>query len=279
MKHLLFVFFFLPLTAAAQPLKQNGLDAQSNQKQIETHSVTIKTASDIRMEASLRAAGPSFILQLSGSGIGASMINMNDPVIFLLDNDNTITVKPVAIQGTESNNDINTYKHEYEISEEDLAYLSQHNLQGVRKYSIKGFDDIYPEEKNATNLKTLSAFFLQTLDKANLLKARKSSNAPAFPGGKEVLLSFLNRNLKVLPPLERGEKKKAQVELKIEADGSVNNIQIKQSAGTSYDNELLRVLKRMPKWKPAFQNNKQVNAVVTQEITFFQDGTKVRVQL
>jgi len=51
-------------------------------------------------------------------------------------------------------------------------------------------------------------------------------------------------------------------------DGVVTAFQIIQSAGSVYDNEVLRVLKKMPKWKPAIQNNLPVARSFTQPVTF-----------
>ncbi len=277
MKCLLLVLCFLPFAAEAQMLKQNESDMQSNKKQIETYPVILKSASDIKMDVSLRAAGPTFFLQLTGSGIGANTVQMNDETIFLLDNDSTVTIRSTTVQGYDFSQMIKTYKHEYSISQEDLEVLSRHNLQALRKYSAKGFDDIYLDGKNAEEFKTLCGVFLQELNKAQLLKAIVRT-APAFPGGKEVFLSFLNRNLKVRPSFATGEKKVASIQFQVSADGSINVIQIKQSAGTSYDDELLRILKRMPKWKPALQNGKPVDSTITQQIIFYKQDTVTKVQ-
>jgi len=48
----------------------------------------------------------------------------------------------------------------------------------------------------------------------------------------------------------------------------VTNFEVIQSAGGMYDNEVIRVLKKMPKWKPAIQNNQPVARYFTQPVTF-----------
>jgi protein TonB len=40
----------------------------------------------------------------------------------------------------------------------------------------------------------------------------------------------------------------------IEMDGSISNIQIRESSGKIYSEEVVRVLSEMPKWKPRFRN-------------------------
>ncbi len=61
----------------------------------------------------------------------------------------------------------------------------------------------------------------------------------------------------------------AVVQFLVKADGSINDLQIKESAGLAFDNEAIRVLKRMPKWKPASEKGKAVDAIVTQPVIFY----------
>jgi protein TonB len=127
-------------------------------------------------------------------------------------------------------------------------------------------------------LKALCASFWQTLDRERLLLPKPKPTSPAFPGGREVWLSFLNKNLQALPPLQPGEQKKAMIQFQVSEDGSISDLQLKQSAGTPYDNELLRILKRMPQWKPSLFQGKEVSSLVTQPINFYLEEGKVAVR-
>jgi TonB family protein len=245
---------------------------------MESFPVNLKSAPGIKMDVSLRSSGTSFFVELRGSGIGANTVDIDDQVIFLLENDSTVTVKSRTAQTYDYSKSTNTYKHEYWISLKDLEYLSKHNLQALRKYSSNKFDDIYLGEENADKVKALSALFINELKKSNVLQTKAPLIPPGFPGGNEVLLNFLNRNLKPPPELQSGEKKLAVVQFLVKADGSINDFQIKQSAGLPFDNEVLRVLKRMPKWKPAMDNGKKVDAIVTQPVTFSFTNTTGKVQ-
>ena len=51
-------------------------------------------------------------------------------------------------------------------------------------------------------------------------------------------------------------------------DGRISNIEFVQSAGSAYDNEVVRVLKKMPRWKPAQQNGQNVTTTFTQPVIF-----------
>lgn len=269
MKQFIIILLFFPLATGAQKLKFNEYDKYLKQRRVESFPVKLKSTPEIKMDISLRYVGTSFFVQLTGSGIGANVVGVNDQVIFLLDNDSTVTVKSPAVQAYDYSQAVSTYTHEYVLSFEDLENLSRHNLQALRKYSVENYDDIYIEKENADKLKELSAVFIDELKKGNLLQAKVLLIPPGFPGGNEVLLNFLNKNLKPPPELQTGEKKIAVVQFLVKADGSINDFQIMKSPGVSFGNELLRVLKRMPKWKPALENGKHVDAIVTQPVTFY----------
>jgi len=278
MKEFLIILLFFPLALGAQTLKVSDYDKTLKEWRIESFPVNLKSAPGIKMDVALRSSGNSFFVELQGSGIGSKPVDIDDQVIFLLDNDSTVTVKSRTAQPYDYSKSTNTYKHEYKISLQDLEYLSKHNLQALRKYSSKKFDDIYIGEENAEKVKALSTLFINELKKSNVVQTKAPLIPPAFPGGNEVMLNFLNRNLKAPPELQSGEKKLAVVQFVVKADGSIYDLQIKQSGGASYDNEVLRVLRRMPKWKPALDNGKKVDAIVTQPISFSPSNTTGKVQ-
>jgi hypothetical protein len=270
-----------PLFAIAQNLKQNEVDTATQKKLMETYPVTLIEASDVRMDATLKAADTAFLLQLAGWGIGASTVVANDPAIFLLDNDSTVTVQSTTIQGYNDADSVKTYKHDYTIGQEGLEMLSRHRVVAVRKYSVIGHEDIYLGERDGANLRSLFAIFLAQLGKEKLLKTKEKAvaTAPAFPGGTAALLSFFNNNLKLASPAETAVPPIAVLQFQVTVDGSIHNIQVKESAGTLYDNELVRIVKRMPRWKPAQEDGKLVNAMVTQAIGFYRTGETIKVRL
>jgi protein TonB len=92
--------------------------------------------------------------------------------------------------------------------------------------------------------------------------------APEFPGGMNAWVKFLSANLITPSELDAGEKKTVMIRFKVSTDGTVNGFEILQSAGSLYDNEVIRVLKKMPKWKPAMQNGHTVSTSFTQPVTF-----------
>lgn len=99
-------------------------------------------------------------------------------------------------------------------------------------------------------------------------KEIKPDRQPQFPGGMQAWLLFLERNLHVPEELESGEKRTALVRFHVAEDGSITRFQVVQSAGSAFDNEVIRVLKKMPKWTPAMQAGQPVAVSFTQPVTF-----------
>lgn len=82
---------------------------------------------------------------------------------------------------------------------------------------------------------------------------------PEFPGGDEERVRFLNKNLTY--PQEARETNTSgtvYLEFVVERDGSISNISIKRGIGGGCDEEAVRVVKMMPKWKPGRQQGHEV---------------------
>lgn len=92
--------------------------------------------------------------------------------------------------------------------------------------------------------------------------------APEFPGGPGALHRFLSKNLNTPGDLGAGEQKLVKVRFKVDTDGSVTGLEIVESGGREFDNEVLRVVKKMPRWTPAFQNGIHVPVSYMIPVTF-----------
>ena len=68
--------------------------------------------------------------------------------------------------------------------------------------------------------------------------------------------------------LGKDELKTVRINFKVDVDGTVTGFTVLQSAGREFDNEVIRVLKKMPRWKPAMQNGRPVAVPFTQPVTF-----------
>lgn len=91
---------------------------------------------------------------------------------------------------------------------------------------------------------------------------------PEFPGGMQAWVAFLRRYLQTPDDLAEGEKKTVMVSFVVDTDGAVTGFKVTQSGGRNFDEEVIRVLRKMPKWKPGIQNGRAVALTYTQPVTF-----------
>ena len=92
--------------------------------------------------------------------------------------------------------------------------------------------------------------------------------APEFPGGKDALIRFLKLNLITPEELQAGEKKTVEIRFKVGIDGLVSELDIVKSGGSPFDREVIRVCRKMPRWKPAVQNGANIAVSYLLPITF-----------
>jgi protein TonB len=91
---------------------------------------------------------------------------------------------------------------------------------------------------------------------------------PEFPGGITGWMRFLQRNLKA--PDENGDINKITVIIKfvVNEDGSLTNMEIVKSGGSVFDEEVLRVMKKSPKWVAGSNHGKKVKVYHSQPVIF-----------
>jgi TonB family protein len=82
---------------------------------------------------------------------------------------------------------------------------------------------------------------------------------PKFPGGEKALMDYVSNNVKY--PEEAKNKNIAGrvfVSFVVEKDGSIGEVKVLRGIGGGCDEEAVRVIKGMPKWKPGIQKGKPV---------------------
>lgn len=89
-----------------------------------------------------------------------------------------------------------------------------------------------------------------------------------FPGGPDSLVAYFNRSLQTPDALQVGERKTVLASYYVGSDGFVSNVQILQSAGKVYDEEVVRVVQQMPRWKPKTKGLKATGETLKQPFTF-----------
>jgi TonB family protein len=90
-----------------------------------------------------------------------------------------------------------------------------------------------------------------------------------FPGGEMASVRFLGANVKY-PTIakENGIQGMVVVGFIVEKDGSITNASIVKDIGGGCGTEAMRVVKTMPKWEPAKQNNQPVRSKVNLPVKF-----------
>lgn len=82
---------------------------------------------------------------------------------------------------------------------------------------------------------------------------------PEFPGGNKILFTFISKNFKYTDEMKEKELKgRVVASFVVEKDGSLSDIKVIRSIGYGTEDEVLRILKSMPKWIPGEQNGKKV---------------------
>jgi protein TonB len=92
---------------------------------------------------------------------------------------------------------------------------------------------------------------------------------PTFPGGMGALMKYLAENIKY-PPLakESGIQGRVFINFVVEPDGRISNVKVLRGIGGGCDEEAVRVIKSMPKWKPGKQRGKAVRVQYRMPIKF-----------
>jgi len=92
---------------------------------------------------------------------------------------------------------------------------------------------------------------------------------PSFPGGDEALLKYLGKNIKY-PAIAKdaGIQGTVYVTFVVDERGDVKDVKVLRSIGGGTDEEAIRVVENMPRWKPGKQRGKAVKVQYNLPIRF-----------
>ncbi|GAB4049959.1 energy transducer TonB [Spirosoma litoris] len=92
---------------------------------------------------------------------------------------------------------------------------------------------------------------------------------PEYPGGISALMNFLGKNLNYpRSAASAGVSGRVFVSFVVNTDGSLTDIQILKGIGFGCDEEALRVMNKMPHWKPGKQSGRAVRVRYNLPIAF-----------
>ena len=100
-----------------------------------------------------------------------------------------------------------------------------------------------------------------------------------FPGGENKFFRFIYQNFKYPTlALEAGKQGRVACLVTIGQDGNVNDVEITTSVDPALDAEVIRVMKKMPKWEPAQLAGKAIETKIPLGILFKIDGSDLKTE-
>ena len=98
---------------------------------------------------------------------------------------------------------------------------------------------------------------------------RVVEDLPQFPGGAAEFMKWLTKNLKYpISAQKRMVKGRVVAQFIVNTDGSVSDLELTEHLDGSCDQEVLRVLRMMPKWQAGMMNAKPCRTKVCIPIVF-----------
>jgi periplasmic protein TonB len=113
--------------------------------------------------------------------------------------------------------------------------------------------------------------FRKTVKPVEDVVFQKVENEAGFIGGQEAWQKFIQTNLKADVPGNNGApagEYTVLVRFTIYKDGSLNDFVLENNPGYGTGEEVIRLLKTSPNWRPAMQSGNKVKAIYRQPINF-----------
>ena len=93
--------------------------------------------------------------------------------------------------------------------------------------------------------------------------------SPRYKKGDEAMRQFIADNIRFTPTMSAAcGQFKVKVACVVERNGRLSAMRVIQSADSLYDAEAIRVLKKMPRWRPARMEGKRVRSLVVIDVPF-----------
>ena len=122
-------------------------------------------------------------------------------------------------------------------------------------------------KQETTEVETVETMVKEEVVEEEVLKVVEEM--PVFPGGAGKMKEYIAKNI-VYPTyaIENGIQGRVFVTFVVERDGSISNVKAMRGIGFGCDEEAIRVIQSMPKWKPARQRGETVRCSYTIPIVF-----------
>jgi protein TonB len=91
---------------------------------------------------------------------------------------------------------------------------------------------------------------------------------PAYPGGMNALVKFLQKNLQTPDEIQNGEIVNVRIKFVVGYNGKLQSFVTVLDGGDAYNKEVMRVLKKMPDWIPGKSKGENVSVFYTIPVKF-----------
>ena len=98
---------------------------------------------------------------------------------------------------------------------------------------------------------------------------RSVEQMPRFPGGEAALIKYIQENLKY-PQGQEDVEGKVLFQFVVKKNGKIGEVKVLSVLGKDFDQEAIRVVKSLPKFKPGRQNGKAVDVWYTLHVPYKQ---------
>lgn len=163
----------------------------------------------------------------------------------------------VSIQGT-NKSVLTNDRGEFRV-EADYNHPVVFRAEGMenQKYSIEYF---------ITNPDEVKKVYMNTRNAGNIYTSAETM--PEFPGGMKAYFNYLKQYQKNPSSNKSARNGVVVVQFVVEIDGSITEPTVVRKMSPEYDEEALRLIKNMPKWKPAEDHGLKIRCKYSLPVSF-----------
>lgn len=151
----------------------------------------------------------------------------------------------------------------YKLTKETKQNIRE-AMRQLREKDANEYDKTFPYSYDTSGITTVEQSPQDTSAPVKFAEVM-----PEFPGGPGALNAFIRNTIKYPQAAKnRGIQGTVYVRFTIEKNGEVTNHKIARGVSAELDSEAMRMVKKMPRWKPGTMNGHPVRIEMTQPIRF-----------
>jgi TonB family protein len=160
----------------------------------------------------------------------------------------------------------NTIVEDYKLNDLYIRFYESHIENQLPLYALwifSNIDGLYFAELNTLCFHSTDKNYSED----SILV--KNENNPDFPGGGDQMNIYLHNNFRYpIDAREAGIYGTVHASFVVEKDGKISEIKIIKGIGGGCDEEVIKLIKNMPRWTPGTQNNKPVRVQFNMPVNF-----------